>query len=362
MRLIWNFFRNAEVNQASRAFTANHVVFPPPTANRLGTFNSDRKRPVSVGSIGLKANIAWVFLLLVVAWGLLADEPLGAQNQGNPDCVLATVAGTPIRRQAVWNRIPNRKKIWPQLSAAQQKTLEQAALEAIVQQQVVMAYLKKYQRAISEGELDLQLDALKAELAAVEQSLDSYLLNQKMNREELRRKIIFQESWKRYLKEQLSDENLRLHFNKNRRKFDGTDVRVAHVVLLRKPDATEEALEQQALEIYQQLQEKKLSWEQAVAKFSQGTQASQGELGWMLSTPTMPPAFVAAARPLRVGDVSKPVSTAFGVHLIRCLEVKAGKLDFGDARQRVREDAKRFLFEAIVNRHRDNVEVEFTTE
>ena len=67
-----------------------------------------------------------------------------------------------------------------------------------------------------------------------------------------------------------------------------------------------------------------------------GSAVRSGDLGW--STSVYPPAFQAALDALNVGEVSQPVTTEYGIHLIKLLEVREGSARFEEARGQVIAD------------------------
>jgi len=62
-------------------------------------------------------------------------------------------------------------------------------------------------------------------------------------------------------------------------------------------------------------------FEDVAAKYSEDTGSGQkgGDLGWF-GHGQMVPTFDAAAFSLKVGDISQPITSTFGVHLIQVLE------------------------------------------
>ncbi len=62
----------------------------------------------------------------------------------------------------------------------------------------------------------------------------------------------------------------------------------------------------------------RLDWNDAAARFSidRGTKDSGGHMGWML-TGRYPMAFEDAAYSIKIGEISKPVNSGFGYHLVR---------------------------------------------
>ncbi|MEL7496086.1 MAG: peptidylprolyl isomerase [Planctomycetota bacterium] len=311
----------------------------------------------------LKHRYRVVYICLSIAlWSSALSPDLFGQEvaptKPNPDVLVATVDGMEIQRQQVINRIPNYVSLKKQLDAAELKKLESVALEVLIDQRIAFAYLKAYGQTVGESEVQIQLDALTAELAKYEKSLEGYCAEQNLTQQQLQHQITFRASWKKYLAAKLTDENLKLHFNRNRRKFDGTDVRVAHLLLkLNAPSGRDKTMKQ-AEDLVQQLRDGTLAWNDAVKQFSAGTKINDGELGTVLLKPVMPTAFIEAARPLDQNQFSDPVETAYGIHVIHCLEVIPGTIDFGDAREKVTQDARKFLFKTIVDRHRGKVKVE----
>ena len=67
-----------------------------------------------------------------------------------------------------------------------------------------------------------------------------------------------------------------------------------------------------------------------------GSAARGGDLGWSASA--YPPAFQSALDALKPGEVSQPVTTDYGIHLIKLLEVREGSARYEDAKAQVIAD------------------------
>ena len=74
----------------------------------------------------------------------------------------------------------------------------------------------------------------------------------------------------------------------------------------------------------------------------------------------MPESFAKAAFDLDVGQISPPVVTPFGVHLIQCLEVKPGQRPWHDVHEAVKLSATEYLFNWMADQHRENAEITYT--
>jgi parvulin-like peptidyl-prolyl isomerase len=61
-----------------------------------------------------------------------------------------------------------------------------------------------------------------------------------------------------------------------------------------------------------------------------------------------------------VDEISPPVQTPFGVHLIECTETKSGNRQWTDVRESLRNDLARELFERLVAEERSNAAIEYS--
>jgi parvulin-like peptidyl-prolyl isomerase len=252
-----------------------------------------------------------------------------------------------------------------ELSTERREKLKKIALTKLLNQLVVLEFLKSRNVAATPDQLKARLEVIKKELAKIDQTLEDKLKSTGLSRSEFDSQMNWQLSWKKYLTEKLDDSFLKNHFDRNSRQFDGTELRVAHL-LLKTPKEGEAGISKQitkANAIRDQLVssnlDSKLPWDQAVKENSDApTSTTKGEIGWIKRSGPMPVTFSNAAFELDENEVSKPVVTPFGVHLIKCLEVKQGKIGWRDAQDAVRKHATRKLFEAIVEKHRDQVKIE----
>ena len=204
------------------------------------------------------------------------------------------------------------------------------------------------------------MDELQAQLSAVEQKLDGYLKQNNMTQAELEFQFAWQIAWRQFLNQKLTDQALETHFNRNKRKFDGTELRVAHL-LLKLNASSDRKLE--AKKILADLKSNSLDWSQAVKQHSDApTAATGGEVGWIKQSGPMPKSFTEAAFTLQLNEISLPVKTQFGYHIIKCVEIKPGKIGWKDNIEAVKSDAAGFLFDAVVKAHRAKTMIKYEAE
>ncbi len=166
-----------------------------------------------------------------------------------------------------------------------------------------------------------------------------------------------------YLERQAGDEVLEAYFKKNARQFDGTELRVSHI-LLRPTSGSQtelEKLRRQATEIKAEINSGKLAFADAAKRHSSGPSRHQGgDLGFIGRRGPMVEEFNRPAFELETNQVSDPVVTPFGVHLITVTEVKAGEKSFADARNEVVRTFMPILFETLLKREMEQAKVEFS--
>ncbi len=242
--------------------------------------------------------------------------------------------------------------------------LQAKALEQLVGQLFVLEYLRADNKLASDEDVQLAQERLEEELHAVEQTLEQHLVAQRLTRTGLANRIRFQLSWKRYLDAMLTEENLKKHFEKFRRELDDGQMRVSHLLLKTSDSAPRDvsAIHDQADQIRQQVVDGKIAWSDAVQSHSQAaTRESAGDLGWIGRFAPMPESFSAAAFKLEPGQISSPVRTEFGFHLIRCEEIKPGTRSYEQAEQDIRRHATQYLFGWIVARQMEQTPPRYTS-
>ncbi len=304
--------------------------------------------------------VAWLSMaFLTVGSRTVAQEvELAAAPQRE---IAATVDGTVITIDQVERDIA-RTLQGIKLTPSQKTEARAAALNKLINQRIVYNFLEKHGIAAGDEEVQLRLEELETELETVEKTIEDYLLETNQSLDEFRFQIAWQISWRRYLQRKLTDEFLESHFNENKRQMDGTELKVAHLLLKhQKHDTTKETenLVRQATTLVEQISNTSLTWDEAVARYSQApTSDSGGLIGWIRFDGPMPKPFTRVAFELNAGEVSAPVSTKFGVHIIKCLEVREGKLGWRDIIDDVKKSGSRAYFDAIVKKHRPEVDVE----
>ncbi len=274
--------------------------------------------------------------------------------------VVASVNGQPIYEIEIareLQKVPGKDS-----AAGSAAPLRSAVLEHVIDRLLVLEALQASGRAASQQEIDLEFDRLKQRVEKQGESLGEYLRKRDLNEPLLRRTIAWRLSWQRYLDQYLTEENLQRYFSKHRRDFDGTQMRVAHILwkVIDTDDPVElRRVKQLAAEVRKRVTGGEVTFAESARQHSAAPTAdSGGDVGFIERGQPMSEAFSRAAFALDEGQLSEPVVTPAGVHLIQCLEIKPGTRTLEQTREELHKAASRYLFQWLAKRARTQAQIQ----
>lgn len=241
--------------------------------------------------------------------------------------------------------------------------LQAQALEQLVNRQLILQYLDRKGEAAADYEIAQAIESMQAKLKQQKFSWEALLKKQGLSEADVRQNLVWEIGWKKYLKNAVSDEALQAFFEANRREYDGSQLGVSHILLRpvnSTPQAKAEAI-QQIKEIYAALQSKKITFDQAAKTYSVGPSGEEGgDLGFIPRRGVMDEAFSKAAFDLEIGEISQPIQTRFGFHIIRATKLKPGERTWQDAREEMLPVLSQQLFLKLAQAERANTQVQYT--
>jgi len=139
-----------------------------------------------------------------------------------------------------------------------------------------------------------------------------------------------------------------------------------HILLKVTPTMSAADAKRKLLELKERLDNKAAKFEELARLFSNDSSANKGgDMGWLYPGDTVPE-FEQAMNGLKVGQVSEPVETSFGYHLIEVIERKSDDVSKEKQRAAARNALReRKLVEAVEDwqrQVRDRAYVEFRDE
>lgn len=236
-------------------------------------------------------------------------------------------------------------------------------LQRLCQQQLILERLSGSEVYATDDEVKLEISRLRERLQKIEKTLETYLAENRQSLAGLEFNYRWQISWKRYLDRTLTDEILEKYFNRHRRQFDGTQVRVAHILfdLPKEDPESAKVVIDQANQVRQEIIDGKVSWNQAVQANSTAPSATQaGDVGWIQYSGPMSRSFTTLAFRLEVDQISQPVQTPFGIHVIKCTEIRPGTTPWYDVKAEIKRVATQELFRRVADKQKPQTEVRLT--
>jgi len=288
----------------------------------------------------------------------------GAERQvPEPRVVVATVNGEAIFAHQVRRELDRALKKRPVETGAIE-LLQAQTLAQLIDRRLILDYLAQKKAGASRQDVELAIERIEKRLAQQDRKLDDYLEAVGFDEAALRRALAWQLGWQRYLDRHLTDENLQKFFQQHRRDFDGTKIRAAHILLRVEPLGDRKAREaaiRASETIRREIVGGTITFAAAATKHSQAPTADRGgDIGLISRHEPMPEAFSQAAYALKEGECSEPVVSPFGVHLVKCLQIKPGEKTWQQARDELKPAVTRFLFQWIADRQRPGAKIEFT--
>ena len=285
----------------------------------------------------------------------------GWDSVGGEESFFATVEGRPIGKYEIQYLLRKMRPVsesqhrriqhwlsddgYPEIPIATREALVQQAIE----RQLIYSYL---------AEKGLLPNPELGEEAWSEHKSQQSHGDQKpiVDRERFLTQWTVDRGWDQYVQQRADQENLKKYFEVQQERFDGTQRRVAHLFVSKGDDP--EATLAQVQHWREGIQSGAKTFRQLVVEHSEGSTAAEGgELGWIGFSGPMGKAFSEAAFATNVGELSPPILTSQGVHLILVLEKKEGTIPLEQRIDMVRVAFVKELWDAIVQKQRQKVSV-----
>lgn len=238
--------------------------------------------------------------------------------------------------------------------------LRAQAVKQLVSRRLVLNHLRGAGLAASDADLRLEVERIKEQLARTDRSLEDYLESRGVEESQLMQSLTWRLSWANYLDKFLTAENLEKYFEEHRREFDGTQLRAAQIFIRaegREDDEVDKAI-QKMDDIRQGIVSGDDEFEDVAREVSESPTSEQGgDLGWVGRDGSLPESVLEALFKLDQGDISPPVVSSYGIHLVRWTESKAGEKEWQDAGPGLRLGAMTFLFNWVADQQREKSEV-----
>lgn len=249
------------------------------------------------------------------------------ENNAGQD-VVAIVNGEKIIRQEFDRRMYVIKRMnqdvtrFTQLQVINQLT-KKVLLKQFIEGQNIEVSDEKVQ-----GELEKIEYFLKTNPNNNEKSLEEILETQGSNISELKNEIKRTLALSKYLDEKVSEAEKRSYFDANKNAFNGEKVKASHILIgasgLESDNEFEDA--RQKIEVIKGKIDNGADFAEMAKEYSTCPSAENGgDIGFFQRKGSIVEEFAEVAFSMRIGEISDPVKTQFGYHIIKVTDKEEGK-------------------------------------
>lgn len=250
------------------------------------------------------------------------------------------------------------RQIKPEERAAREPKL----VEELIDRQLIRQFLAQRKITVPPDELAYQIQY--AEDAIKKHGEDPATLLPKLGYtpERMKAELGLPLAWNVYTRQTITLPQTKDYFEQHRAELDGTQLR-ARQIFLKLPanpsEADVTAKTTRLKELRSQITAGKIKFDEAAKMHSESPSKDQGgDVGQFGPRGKLPTPVTKAAFALKVNDISEPVVSAFGVHLIQVTERIPGDLSLEDVRPQIFERLSEQLWADVVARERKVAKIE----
>ena len=249
-----------------------------------------------------------------------------------------------------------------QVKPAERAAREPQLVERLIERQLVRDFLAARKIVASADDVQFQIQHAESVLKKLGEDPEAFLVKLGYTPERLKSELGLPLSWQIYVRQTVTTPQIREHFEKHRAELDGTQLRARQVFLKLAAGASEadvSAKTKQLKDLRTQIASGKLSFADAAKQFSEAPSKEQGgDVGRFGFRGKLPAPVTRAAFALKVDEISEPVVSPFGVHLIQVTERHPGDLSLEDVRPEIVERFSDQLWKETVERERKTAKFE----
>jgi len=280
------------------------------------------------------------------------------------DDVIATVNGEEIFRKELDRRLRVLKRMNQEVTRAVKiDVINQLAKKVLLKQ-----FVEKQDIGVSGGEIQGELEKiqyfLKSNPNDSDKSLEEILESQGSNIGELEDEIRRTLALSKYLDNRVDDEEKISYFESNINAFNGEKVKASHILIdttKLKTAAELETAKQKIEEVKKEI-DNGADFAETAREYSTCPSAENGgDIGFFQRKGSLVEEFAEAAFSMKVGEISEPVKTQFGYHIIKVTDKEEGK----DVKYAEVEDMVDFVYmqiktDALLRGLYEKAEIEIT--
>jgi peptidyl-prolyl cis-trans isomerase C len=266
----------------------------------------------------------------------------GAATAQAPAKVAATVNGAVITLADVEAALKARGPMATPPTEQQRRQMQLEALSMLIDDLIMQQFLRQQAPKVDPAEVSKRLAEMELGLKKQNKTLADFYREIGQSEAQVRANVLSMLQWVAYVKDKVSDADVKRYYDDNKEFFDQVKVRASHIVIRvaeAAAPADRQAAEAKLKALREEIVSGKLDFAEAAKKHSQCPSAPNGgDIGefprkWVVEEP-----FAKAAFALKLNEVSDVVQTDYGLHLIKVTGRNPGQpSDFAKIKDDVRE-------------------------
>ncbi|OHB89145.1 MAG: hypothetical protein A3D13_08600 [Planctomycetes bacterium RIFCSPHIGHO2_02_FULL_40_12] len=310
-----------------------------------------------------------LFFVLQTSCLLLVNENSEAKTEESTETaaeadVVATVNGEKVFRKDFDRRMNVIRRMNQEVTRSTEiMVVKQLAMKVLLKQ-----FVKEQNIDVSDNEVQGEVEKIKYFLKSnpnnSEKPLEEILKAQESSISELEDEVRRTLALSKYLDTVVSDDEKRSYFDANKSAFNGEKVKASHVLIdttKLETDAELEKARQKIEEIKKEL-DNGADFAEMARKYSTCPSAENGgDIGFFQRKGSIVEEFAIVAFSMEVGEISEPVETQFGYHIIKVTDKEEGKdISYEDVADMVDFVYIQIKTETLLKDLFDKAEVEIT--
>ena len=233
-----------------------------------------------------------------------------------------------------------------QIPDEQLPAITRQILDGLITKKLIMQFIRDSKIEVSQAEIEKELNKAREEIKSNPglegKTLEQVLETHGSSIDNLKSDIIISLSLEKHLGKDIDDKKIKAYFDENKDAYDGTEVRASHILVDTREMKTDAELAQ-ALEKIKKIKAEVDSgkdFAEVAKQYSDCPSKDKGgDLNFFKRKGQMVEPFAEAAFALKVGQLSGPVKTPFGYHIIKVTEIKNGTdVKFDDVKQNIKQN------------------------
>lgn len=248
------------------------------------------------------------------------------------------------------------------LSKEERPQADPKLIEQLVERQLIRAFLASQKVQPIADELQYQIDRAEELIRKRGEDPKKLLAKLGYTPDRLKSELGLPLAWKIYARQTITDQQIKEYFGQHRQELDGTQLRGSQIFLkLSKPQSESELAEkkEKLSNLRREILAGTTSFAGAAKAHSEApTRENGGDLGLFGWRGKLPGTVSQAAFGLKVNEISDPIVSPFGVHLIQVTERHPGDFSLEDVRPVIMETLSQQLWKTTVEKQRSTAKIE----